>query len=104
MKLLRKFRPQKKQVTVGDWSKATLLVNELKERKLLKTTTTGAFYIFPELFVGSSPENVAKNIYMYARTTSLIKQGQTLYFRNLDPKDDSLFAQYDLENGFVEIP
>lgn len=103
MKLLRKFRPKKK-VTIGDWSKATLLVDELKTRKLLRTTGTGAFYTFPELFVGPSPENMAKNLYMYARTAGLIQKRQTLYFRDLDPdKENQLFAQYDLENDLILI-
>jgi len=102
MKLLRKSRVPKKKVTVGDVARHILLVNGLKEKGVLKTSNSGAFYTYPEILrIGPAPENVAKNLYLYARECSLVKKGQILYFRHMD--DDTVIGQYDVKNGYVPV-
>lgn len=101
MKLLRKSRTVKKKVTVGTISKHILLVNGLKERGVLKTAP-GVFYTYPEILnIGPSPENMAKNLYLYARECNFVKSGQTLYFREMD--DDYVIGQYDVKNGYIKV-
>lgn len=94
---------RKKNSTIRSWSTAMLLVDQLKQKNLLETTADGVFFIFPELFVGPTPEMVAKNLYLYARSTNLIKKDQVLYFKDLGQDGRPLFAQYDLIHGFVKI-
>ncbi len=102
MKLFRKARVSKNKTTIGDVSKHILLVNGLKEKKVLKTSNTGAFYTYPEILrIGPTPDNIAKNLYLYARECNLIAKGQTLYFRDMD--EDMVIGQYDVKNGFVKL-
>lgn len=81
--------------------KLLILVKELENKKLLKTTKQGFFYIYPELFKMSNSENLAKNIFTYGAACKLLDVNQTLYFR--DPDTEKLFAQYCLKNGFIKI-
>lgn len=103
MKLLKKIKA--KPLPIAKPLKAIDLVGQLMEKKLLRTTTAGVFYTYPEILkIGPTPENVVKNLYLYARATKLIKNGQTLYIRHLDPEEgESLIGQYDLINGWVSV-
>ncbi|HWK58103.1 MAG TPA: hypothetical protein VNQ80_12225 [Parapedobacter sp.] len=102
MKLLRKSRsPKAKPSTVGNWTKLMLLVDDMKKKGMLRTTDQGAFYLFRELIIGPTPENIIKNLYTYARTTALVKKGQPLYIRDIE--DNSLIGQYDVKNGYVAV-
>jgi len=100
MKIFLKSRNLKKRpATVGSWSKLMLSVDDMKKKGMLRTTDQGAFYIYRGLIFGPTPENIMKNLYTYARTTSLVKNGQTLYIRDIETND--LICQYDVNNQCV---
>lgn len=100
MKLLRKARATKPKVTVGDTTKLILNINALKEKGAIKTTPNGVFYTFPEIIkAGARPDLFAKNLFTYARHCKLIKQGQTLYIRDIEEND--LLCQYSVKHGYV---
>ena len=88
MGLLKKLKSLPKPVqTVGPLTNRFLLVDELKNKKMLETTNTGIFYTYLELLkVNKNPENLLKNLYVYGRSTGLLKEGEILQIRN---KDDS---------------
>src|SRR5690606_28225496 len=100
MKLLRKSRTPKPKVTIGDTTKLILSIDAMKQKGAIKTTPNGVFYTFPELIkAGSSPDLFAKNLFTYARHCKLIKQGQTLYIRDIEEND--LLCQFNVKNGYV---
>lgn len=101
MKLLKKRKPEK--LAIKKPLSAIDLVGQMVENKMLRTTAYGAFYTFPEILkIGPTPENIVKNMYLYARACKLIDEGQPLYIRHIE--DDYLIGQYDLKNGYVPAP
>lgn len=100
MKLLKKAK--RKPTTVGQAAAAILLVDGLIKKNVLRTTAVGVFYTYPEILkIGPTPDNIAKNIYLYARACKLISKGQTLYFRKM--VNDFVIGQYDVKHGFILI-
>jgi len=100
MKLLRKASTPNPKVTIGDTTKLILSIDALKQKGAIKTSPNGVFYTFPELIeAGARPDLFAKNLFTYARHCKLIKQGQTLYIRDIEEND--LLCQYDEKNGYV---
>ena len=92
MGLLKKLKKQPKPVlTVGSLTNRFILVDELKKKKLLETTNNGIFYTYLEVIkVNKNPDNFLKNLYVYGRSTGLVKEGEVLQIRNLD--DGKLLA------------
>lgn len=86
MGLLKKLKKQPKPVqTIGSLTNIFILVDELIKKKLLETTNTGIFYIYLEVIkVNKNPDNFFKNLYVYARSTGLIKEGEVLQIRDFD--------------------
>ena len=99
MKLLRKSRSSKKKTTLGNFTKLVLMIDELKKKGAIRTTDQGAFYLYPEILIGPTPDNIIKNLYTYARVTDLIKTGQTLYIRHIE--ENTLIGQYNPKNGYI---
>lgn len=104
MKLLKKpkFTKKKKKTTLGNAFKVIDHVAKLKEDKLLQTTGN-TFYTFRQLLSGPSPDNFAKNLFLYGRTTSLIPEGGVLYIRNIETEEHELIGQYTAKDGYVPI-
>ena len=92
MGLLKKLKKQPKSIpTVASLTNRFLLIDELKKKKLLETTDTGIFYTFLEVLkVNKDPNNFLKNLYVYGRSTGLLKEGEVLQIR--DPNDGELLA------------
>ncbi|NQD71333.1 hypothetical protein HP439_11435 [Sphingobacterium shayense] len=96
MGLLRKL--SKKQPQPIKLKKITDLyvhIDEMKQKGLLETTNYGIFYIFVELVkVNKNPDGFLKQLYIYARTTNLLRVGQKLEIRDLEvANDDFLIAE-----------
>ncbi|WP_312139505.1 hypothetical protein [Sphingobacterium sp.] len=92
MGLLKKFNKQKKPIqTVGSIAEKFILINELKNKSLLETTSNGIFYLYLEVLkVNKNPDNFLKNLYVYGRSTGLLKDGEVLQIR--DPDESILIA------------
>ncbi|WP_185213759.1 hypothetical protein [Sphingobacterium mizutaii] len=86
MGLLKKLKKQPKPVqTVGSLTNRFIMVDELKKKKLLETTNTGIFYTYLEVIkVNKDPDNFLKNLYVYGRSSELIKEGEVLLIRDFD--------------------
>lgn len=86
MGLLKKLKKQQRPVqTVGSLTNRFLLVDELKKKKLLETTNTGIFYTYLEIIkVNKDPSNFLKNLFVYGRSTGLLKEGEVLQIRDFD--------------------
>ncbi|WP_149525640.1 hypothetical protein [Sphingobacterium hotanense] len=84
MGLLKKLGKQKKPTpTVGSITEKFILIDELKSKKLLETTSNGIFYIYPEVLrINKNPNNFFKNLYVYGRSTGLLRKGEVLQIRN----------------------
>lgn len=92
MGLLKKLS-KKKAVpqTVGKILKPIDLIAQLKENRLLQTTELGVFYTYPEVLkINKDPSNFLKQLYVYARATKLLQEGETLEIR--EPDQDQLMA------------
>ncbi len=92
MGLLKKLKKQPKQIqTIGSLTERFLLVDELKKKKLLETTNKGVFYLYLEVIkVNKNPDNFLKNLYVYGRSTGLLKEGEVLHIR--DPNESVLLV------------
>ncbi|WP_433895202.1 hypothetical protein [Sphingobacterium mizutaii] len=92
MGLLKKLRKQPKPIqTVGSITERFILIDELKNKKLLETTATGIFYLYLEVIkINKNPDNFLKNLYVYGRSTGLLKEGEVLQIR--DPDDSTLLV------------
>ncbi len=86
MGLLKKLKKQPRPVqTVGSLTNRFLLVDELKKKKLLEMTNTGIFYTYLEIIkVNKDPSNFLKNLYVYVRSTGLLKEDEVLQIRDFD--------------------
>ncbi len=86
MGLLKKLKKQPKSVqTIGLLTNRFILVDELKKKKLLETTNTGIFYTYLEVIkINKNPNNFFKNLYVYGRSTGLLKEGEVLQIRNFN--------------------
>lgn len=92
MGLLKKHNKQKKPIqTVGSITEKFILIDELKNKRLLETTSNGIFYLYLEVLkVNKNPDNFLKNLYVYGRSTGLLKNGEILQIR--DPDESILLA------------
>lgn len=92
MGLLKKLNKQKKPIqTVRSITEKFILIDELKSKKLLETTSNGIFYVYPEVLrINKNPNNFYKNLYVYGLSTGLLRKGEVLQLR--DPNDSVLFA------------
>ncbi len=92
MGLLKKLKKQPKPIqTVGSITQRFILIDELKKKRLLETTSTGIFYMYLEVIqVNKNPDNFLKNLYVYGRSTGLLKEGEVLQIR--DPDDSALLV------------
>ncbi|MGJ1419990.1 hypothetical protein ACR79T_10215 [Sphingobacterium spiritivorum] len=81
LKKIKKTKPLK----IGHVTSLILNINKLKENKLLQTTDTGIFYTYPEVINnGKNPAAFSKNLYIYARSTNLLKIGEVLQIRDIE--------------------
>jgi hypothetical protein len=95
MGLLRKLtRKETKPVKLRKVTDLYLHIDEMKQKGLLETTEYGVFYTYVEVVkVNKKPEGFLKQLYIYARTTNLLRRGHKLEIRDLeDPNDDFLIA------------
>ena len=92
MGLLKKLVKQTKVTqTCGSITEKFILIDELKNKKLLETTSNGIFYIYPEVLrINKNPNNFYKNLYVFGRSTGLLRKGEVLQLR--DPNDSALLA------------
>ncbi len=91
MRLLKKIKKPVKKVTACSITNRFLLIDELKKKKLLETTNLGIFYTYLEVLkINKEPDNFLKNLYIYARTTGLLNEGEVLQIR--DPDESKLLA------------
>lgn len=96
MGLLRKLtRKETKPVKLKKVTDLYLQIDEMKEKGLLETTDYGVFYTYVEVVnVNKTPDGFLKKLYIYARTTNLLRRGHKLEIRDLeDPNDDFLIAE-----------
>ncbi|WP_313261873.1 hypothetical protein [Sphingobacterium sp.] len=86
MGLLKKLKKQPRPVqTIGSLTNRFILVDDLKKKKLLETTSTGIFYTYLEVIkVNKNPDNFFKNLYVYARSSGLIKASEVLQIRDFE--------------------
>lgn len=86
MGILKSLRKKKTVQTVGSIANKFLLIDELKKQQLLETTDTGVFYTYKEVLkVNKDPKNMLKQLYIYARTTGLLKEGEVLQVKERQP-------------------
>lgn len=91
MGILKKLKGKKSVKTVGSVTNKFLLIDQLKHNKLLETTDNGVFYTFKEvLTVNKDPSNMLKQLYVYARTTGLLQQGEVLQIKERTPDNKEL--------------
>jgi len=82
MGILKSLKRKKTVQTVASVTNKFLLIDQLKQNKLLETTDCGVFYTFKEvLTVNKDPNNMLKQFYVYARTTGLLQQGEVLQIK-----------------------
>ncbi|GAA4137954.1 hypothetical protein GCM10022216_14560 [Sphingobacterium kyonggiense] len=86
MGLLKKLGKVKIQpLTIGKVLNPFVLIDKLKQNKLLETTSFGIFYTYLEfLKVNENPENLLKQLYIYGRSTKLLKEGEVLQIKEKD--------------------
>lgn len=86
MGLLKKIGKAKKQpVTIGKVLNPFVLIDKLKQNKLLETTSFGIFFTYLDLLkVNDNPENLLKQLYVYGRSTKLLKEGEVLHIKEKD--------------------
>lgn len=108
MGLLKKLKKQPRPVqTVGSLTNRFILVDELKKKKLLETTSNGIFYTYLEIIkVNKDPSNFLKNLYFYGRSTGLLAEGEVLQIRDFDESkllasilDDKVTLNYFIEKA-----
>lgn len=86
MGLLKKIKRKAKPIqTVGSITKKFLLIDKLKQQKMLETGDSGVFYTYLDILkINKDPSNFLKNLYVYGRNTRLLKQGEVLQIRDMD--------------------
>jgi|SRR5690606_8107597 len=96
MGLLRKLTKTKsKPIKIKKVTDLYLHIDEMKNKGLLETTDYGVFYTFVEVVeVNKQPDGFLKQLYIYARTSGLLRRGHKLEIRDLeDANDDFLIAE-----------
>lgn len=102
MGILKKLKGKKPVQTVGSVTKKFLLIDQLKQNKLLETTDRGVFYTFKEvLTVNKDPGNMLKQFYVYARTTRLLQQGEVLQIKERTPDNKELLLASILADSVI---
>lgn len=86
MGLLKKIKRKAKPIqTVGSITNKFLLIDKLKQQKMLETGDSGLFYTYLDILkINKDPSNFLKNLYVYGRNTGLLKQGEVLQIRDMD--------------------
>lgn len=85
------IRSKKPKQTIGSITEKFVLIDKLKEQKLLETTAKGVFYTYQEvLAVNKDPRNFLKNLYVYARSTGLLSIGEELQIKQRLPNNEEL--------------
>ncbi|MDQ1150155.1 hypothetical protein QE382_002139 [Sphingobacterium zeae] len=85
MGILKKLKKKPVGVKIGSAANLFLLIDKMKNNRILKTTDTGVFYTFPEVLqMGHNPEALLRNFYIYGRSTDLLKEGDILTIRDID--------------------
>lgn len=83
MSLIKKLKKQKK-VKLGDVANKITIIDQLKQKGLLRTTDYGIFYTYPEVV---RTDAAIKNLYLYARLTKLIQPGASLTIHHIDTNE-----------------
>lgn len=85
MGILKKLKKKPVAVKIGSAANLFLLIDKMKNNKILKTTDTGVFYTFPEILqMGHKPDALLRNLYIYGRSTGLLKEGDILTIRDIE--------------------
>ncbi len=91
MGILKKLKKKPVGVKIGSAANLFLLIDKMKNNKILKTTDTGVFYTFPEVLqTGHNPEALLRNFYIYGRSTGLLKKDDILTIRDIDDPHPAL--------------
>ena len=91
MGILKKLKKKPVGVKIGSAANLFLLIDKMKNNRILKTTDTGVFYTFPEVLqMGHNPDALLRNFYIYGRSTSLLKEGDILTIRDIDDPHTAL--------------
>lgn len=86
--MLSRFKKNKKlkNKPVSNSVKVINLINELRERKLLRNEGF-VFYIYKDILIGPAKDNIIKNLYFYARLTNLIGTNESILLKDMETSE-----------------
>lgn len=104
MGILKKLKKKPAGITIGSTANLFLLIDKMKNNRILKTTDTGIFYTFPEVLqMGHNPDALLRNFYIYGRSTGLLKEGDILTIRDMEEPHTAL-ATVLADNVTIVLP
>ncbi|WP_282635781.1 hypothetical protein [Sphingobacterium thalpophilum] len=105
MGILKKLKKKPVAVKIGSAANLFLLIDKMKNNKILKTTDTGVFYTFPEILqMGHKPDALLRNLYIYGRSTGLLKEGDILTIRDIDDPHAALATVLADDVKIIDLP